>query len=387
MLVDKNDPAALEFETKIHSAQILQRASNRFVAIRRRVEQQKSSGPRAQQFAPDRTGFARLFVPRFDPPRRNIRHDALLQTPAFVDDFTHRCRTVLLQFALEVMGQYNHSPHDCLLFGLGADRALLVFQNVGSTARNAGVKNQAMFLQLADRLALANQRLHRDGVVLVELDEIESPKGGGILVLFADGFATAVDLHHARFPRELVRAHMPLPVRVQRMQQSHRERTGTAKPGPPRRNVRNRSNLNPAINPQQSQTLTHQRMPNALNRPGLLSPGITHPDFFIELLVHRHIHILVDGGGNDRAPKPTVEHRQITATTDKTHAQGCSTDNHTIVFAKIMGVASSRLSATKSGFTANLPSLPAYPVLTSTCLLYTSPSPRDRTRSRMPSSA
>ena len=29
----------------------------------------------------------------------------------------------------------------------------------------------------------------------------------------------------------------------------------------------------------------------------------------------------------------------------------------------------------------------AYPVQTATCLLYTSPSPRDRTRSRMPSSA
>ena len=30
---------------------------------------------------------------------------------------------------------------------------------------------------------------------------------------------------------------------------------------------------------------------------------------------------------------------------------------------------------------------PALPILVSTCLLYTSPSPRDRTRSRMPSSA
>ena len=71
-----------------------------------------------------------------------------------------------------------------------------------------------------------------------------------------------------------------------------------------------------------------ERMFDLLDRSGLLGFRVADADFLVELLVDGHIHEFVDGRRNDCTAKLEVEHRQIAAADDETHAQGCFTDDH-----------------------------------------------------------
>ena len=51
-LMDENDPAALRFEAKIHSAQFAERVCNRFVPIWRSVKHQESPAPAPSNLPP-----------------------------------------------------------------------------------------------------------------------------------------------------------------------------------------------------------------------------------------------------------------------------------------------------------------------------------------------
>src|SRR5258708_4261836 len=103
-------------------------------------------------------------------------------------------------------------------------------------------------------------------------------------------------------------------------------------------------------------------MANPLHRRGFLRAGIADADFFVEFLVDRDIHRLVDAGGNHRAAKTAVKDRQIAAASHKTDPQGRPADNHTLVLNKIGRTAWRRLSARRSGWLTNLPSAPPWPV-------------------------
>src|SRR3984957_13678553 len=96
-MMDKNDPAALGFEAKIHPAKAAQGTGNGLVAFARSLEHQEAAGPSAQKLATHCSRLEGSAVPLVDGVRADVRCEALFEQPAFMNNFPQRLRAIGLQ--------------------------------------------------------------------------------------------------------------------------------------------------------------------------------------------------------------------------------------------------------------------------------------------------
>src|SRR5690348_4551084 len=86
LLVNKYNFAALRFEAELHPLQPAQGLRDGVVALRRGVKHQEPARARAEEFAAERAGLARLGIPFVNDAGADPRTEALFQQPSFMDD-------------------------------------------------------------------------------------------------------------------------------------------------------------------------------------------------------------------------------------------------------------------------------------------------------------
>jgi len=219
-LVNEQDAAPLRLEAKIHPAQFAQRARDGVVPFGRSIKHQEAARARAQEFATCGASGPGFRVPIVNDVGRDALCEALLEQPAFVDDFAKRCDPVVLKLLAEFVRQFDHLARHVLLLLLSGQRGLLALEDDRGAAGDAGVEHECVRLQLLERLPPTDDGLDEHGVIRVELDEVQPAERRGVLVLSADGFAAAVDFDFAGFAGQLLRARVASRKGVQGVKQA-----------------------------------------------------------------------------------------------------------------------------------------------------------------------
>src|SRR5436190_24200448 len=99
-------------------------------------------------------------------------------------------------------------------------------------------------MQSLQRLALADHGFDRNGIVRVDLNEVKSTEGGGILVLLPNGLTAPINLDLAALPGKLFGGSIAAGKSVKRVQYTHSEGAGRTQAGALCRNVGNRADFN-----------------------------------------------------------------------------------------------------------------------------------------------
>ena len=102
----------------------------------------------------------RFLVTIVDDTGADLLGEAFLQFPVGMNDLAKSVEIVPLQFGFHFECQFDHSAEHLLFALLRRHARLLVFQNAGGAARDAGVKDQNILLQPLQRLTLAENRFY-----------------------------------------------------------------------------------------------------------------------------------------------------------------------------------------------------------------------------------
>ena len=124
-----------------------------------------------------------------------------------------------------------------MLFLLRRQSALLAPEDVRRAAGQAREKDQQIGLNLSDGVAPAQDWVHGNRFIGVELDEVQAAESGGVLVLFADRFAAALDLNLRGLACQLVGAGVALGISMENVQQAHGKAARAAQTSAARGNV------------------------------------------------------------------------------------------------------------------------------------------------------
>ena len=170
--------------------------------------------------------------------------------------------------ANEDIGRLEHQgAHAVQRRGLVGDRGDLLLCHVGSRARNAGIDQQQIVLELALAERRDRHGPYFEAAVPVDLDEIEPAERGGDLILNADILAEQVLLEMNGLLSELLLGDEHALQRIKRVQDADGEGRARAEPRA-RRQVAVMMNLEPFLDAEISDCLAYRRMRDV--------PGLTH---------------------------------------------------------------------------------------------------------------
>jgi hypothetical protein len=171
-------------------------------------------------------------------------------------------------------------------------------------------------------------RSDRHPVVAVKGQALEAAERRDVLILLPDRLAEPVDLDVARHLGQLLRVQRLVPVQVQRLQERGGEAAGRPE-ARARRDVREGGDLD-LRGPQalQRQSLPDDRMPHLLDPLDVLERRVFQVDPGLERPRHRHVDVLVDGGGDQKSLALGVVRRKIGAAAAQRDPERAAGDDH-----------------------------------------------------------
>jgi len=128
------------------------------------------------------------------------------------------------QFYFQIAGKLNHLMEIVDFIFVRCRVLLLFFENGRCRARMPGVKEHEVVFEPLIAFCGKVHLFHGDSAALLELDEVHTAAGAGVLILFTYGFTKQIDLHMAGLFGYLFLAHVRFVVGIADIDKACRKR-------------------------------------------------------------------------------------------------------------------------------------------------------------------
>ena len=215
--------------------------------------------------------------------------------------------------------------------------------------RSNPVKNSARLSSRSKSVSRTQlERGHIHLVVAVELEAGDAPVGRDVLVLLAHRRSQAVDLDLAGQTGDLAGVQRLLLERTERLDQRGGERPRRTESGA-RWDVGERGDLDlPGIRRHHPQRLAHDGVLHIVHAIDVFQMGVLEEDPGRERANHRHVDVLVDGGGDESTAVVAIVGRQIGSPPTQRDTQRASHDDHDCDTSYILSTTRSAAMASES---------------------------------------
>src|SRR3984893_1967264 len=296
-----------------------------------RIDQQhhEATAAGAQELAADGAGVAPGLVDVVDLRVGNARGKLALELPRLMHQFTELAQRCL-RIEQDVGGAVDQAADHGQLVLAAVHILDLVLGEIGGEAREAGEEHHQRLRKLGAPRRRQNERHHREGAVLVKVDAVKAAIGRPKLVLAADVFLEHLLLNADRFAAEVALTDHPGIERVERIEQSNRERAARAQSGA-RRQIGVVMDLEAVGHAHVGEDAAYRRMLDLGRLLDQLDLGINDLRPVLEERrqpAHADVAIFVDRGADYRAAVLAKPRRIVGAAAEQRDAKRGAADNH-----------------------------------------------------------